>query len=182
MALGYDDYSKARFLQALAWLQKADSDALLHEFTLFWRAQTEHALNKNADSARDFATLLKDYPSTAIKEQLLEVYVPVAIEVGHSQDALDALATYPPTNNKPPLLLVRARAYEAAHKYLPAVKDYQTLYYKFPLSDESRDSAASALSRLNKQLHSEFPYAGADAQDQRAQIFFDSHKWKEART
>jgi len=79
-------------------------------------------------------------------------------------------------------LLVRARAYEAAHKYLPAVKDYQTLYYKFPLSDESRDSAASALSRLNKQLHSEFPYAGADAQDQRAQIFFDSHKWKEART
>ena len=61
-----------------------------------------------------------------------------------------------------------------------AAKDYQTLYYKFPLSDESKD-AAIALPRLNKDLHSEFPYATAELQDQRAQDFFDAHKWKEAR-
>ena len=34
---------------------------------------------------------------------------------------------------------------------------------------------------MNKDLHSEFPYATAELQDQRAQDFFDAHKWKEAR-
>ena len=45
---------------------------------------------------------------------------------------------------------------------------------------KSKD-AAVALPRLNKQLHTEFPYATGEMQDQRAQIFFDAHKWHEAR-
>jgi len=49
-------------------------------------------------------------------------------------------------------------------------------FYKYPLADESKD-AAIALTRLNKQLHSEFPYATGEMQDQRAQIFYDAHKW-----
>ena len=53
----------------------------------------------------------------------------------------------PPASAKPSLLLVRARANEAARKLVPAAKDYQTLYYKFPFSDESKD-AAIALPRL----------------------------------
>ncbi len=77
-------------------------------------------------------------------------------------------------------MLVRARANEAARKLVLAAKDYQTLYYKFPLSDESKD-AGLALPRLNKELRGEFPYATAELQDQRAQAFFDAHKWKEAR-
>ena len=181
LALGYDDYSHSKHQQALNWLQKAKSDALLLEYTLFWTAQAEHGLNKNAAAAQDFAQLLKDYPNAAIKEQVLEAYVPVAISIGRPQDGLDDLAAYPSTGSKPALLVVRARANEAAHKYVPAAKDYQTLYYKYPLADESKD-AASALPRLNKQLHNEFPYATGEMQEQRAQIFYDAHKWKEART
>ncbi len=180
LALGYDDYSKNRAPQALAWLQKAKPDALLLEYTLFWTAQTERALFKNAAAAEHFAQILKDYPNAAFKEQILEAYVPAALAIGRSQDALDALAAYPPTGSKPALLLARARANEAAHKYVPAAKDYQALYYKYPLADESKDAAA-ALPRLNKQLHTEFPYATGELQDQRAQIFFDAHKWREAR-
>ena len=180
LALGYDDYSHSKAQQSLTWLQKAKPDALLLEYTLFWTAQSEHALGKNAAAAEDYAQILKDYPNTAIKEQVLEAYAPAAVSIGRPQDALDALATYPAAGSRPTLLLARARAEEAARKFVPAAKDYQALYYKYPLADESKD-AGVALPRLNKQLHSEFPYANAELQDQRTQIFFDAHKWREAR-
>jgi len=181
LALGYDDYSKSHAQQALSWLQKAKPDTLLYEYTLFWTAQSERALGKNAAAAQDFAQILKDYPGAAFKDLVLEAYVPAAIAMGRPQDALDALATYPAAGSKPTLLLARARANEGAHKFTPAAKDYQALFYKYPLADESKD-AAIALPRLNKQLHGEFPYATGEMQDQRAQIFYDGHKWHEART
>src|SRR5208337_1969065 len=180
LALGYDDYSKARFAQALNWLQKATADPLLREYTLFWTAQTDRALHKNGEAAQQFSALLKEYPNTVIKEQILEAYAPTAVEIGRPQDALEALAAYPATATKSPLLLDRARAYESTRKLVDAAKDYQALYYRFPMSDEAKD-AALALPRLNKQLHNEFPYATAELQEQRAQVFYDAHKWKEAR-
>ncbi len=180
LALGYEEYSHAHAQQAFNWLQKAKPDALLREYTLFWTAQSEHALSKNGEALQDFTTLLSDYPNTAIKEQVLEAYLPAAVQSGHAQDGLDALAGYPATSSKPGLLLERARANEAAHHIVAAAKDYQTIFYKFPLADEAHD-AGIALPRLNKQLHSEFPYATGEMQDQRAQEFYEAHKWKEAR-
>jgi soluble lytic murein transglycosylase len=180
LALGYDDYLKARFPQALAWLQKAKADPLLREYTIFWTAQTERALHRSGEAAEEFASLLKDYPKSVIKEQILEAYAPTVVELGRPQEALEALATDHDTASKPELLLVRARAYQSARRLSDAVKDYQVLYYKYPLSDESKD-AALALPKLNKQLRDEFPYATAEMQDQRAQAFYDAHKWKEAR-
>lgn len=180
LALGYDDYSKGRFPQALNWFEKAKADALLREYTLFWTAQTERALQKNGEAAQLFALLLKDYPNTAIKEQILGAYVPTAVQIGRPQDALEALASYPLTASKPSLLILRAHTHESDRKLTEAVKDYQTLYYKYPLSDEAKE-AALALPRLNKQLRGEFPYATAEMQNQRAEIFYDASKWKEAR-
>jgi len=180
LALAYDDYGKARQQQALAWSQKAKGDALLREYTLFWTAQVEHALARNREAIQDFTTLLNDYPNTAIKEQVLAAYVPVTVEVGKPQEGLEALASYAGVNSKPALLLARARAYESARKLVPATKDFQTIFYKYPLSDEAKD-AGSALPKLNKELHGEFPYATAELQDQRAEALYDGHKWKEAR-
>jgi soluble lytic murein transglycosylase len=180
LALGYEDFNKVRMPQALAWLQKAKSDELLNQYTLFWLAQTERNLNKKADAAEHLATLLRENPNTVIKDIVLQAYVPTSVEIGRAQEGLDALAAYPPAASKPALLLVRARANESIRKLIPAVKDYQALYYKFPLADEAKD-AGLALTRLNKQLRSEFPYATAELQDQRAQTFYDAHKWKEAR-
>lgn len=180
LALGYEDYGKSRQQQASAWLQKAQGDALLNEYILFWTAQVEHALSRDGQAAQDYAQVLKTYPNTAFKDQLLLAYVPTATQIGRPQDGLEALANYAPVSSKPSLLLARARAYEAAHKSVPAVRDYQTIYYKYPLSDEAKE-AGVALPRLNKSLHSEFPYAGAELQDGRADILFAAHKWKEAR-
>jgi soluble lytic murein transglycosylase len=181
LALGYDDFSKSRAPQALAWLVKAKTDTLLREYVLYWSSQAKHALNRNAESLTDLETIQSDYPNSAMKEQVLEAMASQAVEIGRPQQAIDALDSYSATAAKPALLLERARAYNLARKLVPAAKDYQTLFYKFPLSDEAK-AAASALPQLNKQLHGEFPYATAELQEQRAQVFYDARKWREARS
>ncbi len=181
LALGYDEFNKNHGPQSLAWLVKAKPDALLGEYVLFWTAQTQHLLKRNADALANLETIQREHPGTAMKEQLLEVLGPVAIEAGKPQVAVEALEAYPPTSSKTPLLLERAQAYKAVRQTARAAKDYQTIFYKYPLSDEAK-VAATALPQLIKSLGKEYPYPGVELQEQRAQAFFDAHKWKEARS
>lgn len=180
LALGYSDYTKNRAAQALGWFIKAQNDTLLREYALFWGAQSKRALQRSNEAYADFQSLLRDYPNTAMKELLLDAFASTASETGHSQEAIDALNAYSPTNTKPPLLLERAHAYQAGHQLARAAKDYQTLFYKFPLSDEGK-SAGTSLPQIAKTLGKEYAYPGVELQDQRAQTFYDAHKWREAR-
>ena len=180
LALGYDDNQKNRTPQALAWFAKAKGDAVLQEYVLYWRAQANRAAKRNSDAFADLQKVLTDFPNTANKEQVLELFAPTAREMGRPQAAVDALNSYPAANSKPALLLERAHAYQSAGQGVRAVKDYQTIFYKFPLTDEAK-AASTGLSALQRQLRSEFPYATAEMQDLRAQAFFDAHKWREAR-
>jgi soluble lytic murein transglycosylase len=180
LALGLSNFATNHQPPALSWLEEAKGDALLEQYVLFYTAQAEHALAQNASAVQNFTILLTKYPNTVIKEQVLEAYVPLTVEIGRPQDGLDALETYPVTASRPSLLLARARAYEAIRKLTLAAKDYQVIYYKHPLADEAKD-AGLALPRINKQLGKEFPYAGAQLQDDRAQAFYEAHRWKEAR-
>jgi soluble lytic murein transglycosylase len=180
LALGYDDYQKNRAPQALAWLTKARNEALLREYVLFWTAQTKRALKRSADALADLNTIERDYPNTAIKEQVVDALASVSTETGHARDAIDVLNSYSATAVKPSLLLDRAHAYQVAGQTARAAKDYQTIFYKYPLSDEAK-AAGSALPSLQKSLRSEFPYPTAEMQEQRAQAFFDAHKWRDAR-
>ncbi len=180
LALGYEDNQKGRMLPAAAWLAKAKGDTVLQEYVLYWRAQTNHALKKNSEAFADLQKILTEYPNSANKEQVLLAFAPLAVEMGKAPAAVDALNSYSPTNSKPALLLERAHAYQSARQTVKAVKDYQAIFYKFPLSDEAK-AAGSALPALQKQLRSEFPYGTAEMQEQRAQAFFDAHKWREAR-
>jgi hypothetical protein len=181
LALGYDDYNKNRGTQALAWLSKAKGDTLLADYVLYWNAQTLRLLKRNADAFNALQTIEHDYPNTAMKEQLLEALAPAAIETGHPQAAIDALDSYSATTSRPALLLLRAQAYKAAKQNARAAKDYQLLYYKNPLSDEGK-AAASALPSLKSALHAEYPVPSVEMQEQRAQIFYDQHKWRDARS
>ena len=180
LALAYDDYQKNRAPQALAWLGKAKNEQVLQEYVVFWRAQSERAVKRNGEALADLKSLLRDYPNAAIKEQVLDALAASAIEAGHPQDAAEALAAYSPTATKPALLLDRAHVYQAAGQTARAAKDYQVIFYKYPLSDEAK-AAGTALASLQKSLRSEFPYATAEMQEQRAQLFFDAHKWRDAR-
>ena len=180
LALGYDDYQKNRIPQALTWLTKSKSDVLLREYVLFWTAQTKRALKRNADALADLNAIERDYPNTAIKEQVVDALAVTATETGHPDLAVDALNSYSGTSTKSALLLDRARAFQAARQTVRAVKDYQTIFYKYPLSDEAKPAGA-AIVPLQKSLRSEFPYGTAEMQEQRAQAFFDAHKWRDAR-
>ena len=180
LALGSDDYSKKRGLQALAWFHKASSDSVLREYVLYWTAQAEHALGHSKEALDDLETVQHDYPNTAMKEQLLASLAPLATELGHPQDAIDALNSYPATDTRPAMLLLRAQAYQAAHQLAQAARDYQAIFYKYSQSDEAKD-AESPLKKIMHEMGKEYPYPGVELQQQRAQAFYDAHKWKEAR-
>jgi soluble lytic murein transglycosylase len=180
LALGYDDYNKNRAQQALAWFAKAKGDTLLGDYVLYWTAQAQRALKRNAEAFTALQAIERDYPNTAMKEQFLEALAPTAIDTGHAQAAIDALDAYSATSTKPALLLERAQAYKAARQFARAAKDYQVLYHKYPLADEGK-AASSALSQMKSALGAEYPYPSVEMQEQRAQIFFDQHKWKDAR-
>ena len=180
LALGYDDYSKNRLPQALSWFNKAGQDTLLGEYALFWTAQTERAQKRTADSFALLQKFQREYPNSAMREQFLEVYAPAATESGHANAAIEALNAYSPTNTKPALLLERAQAYKAAHQLPRAAKDYQTLYYRYPMSDEAK-AAAGALKQISQEMGREYGAPTVDMQMARAQVYFDAHKYKDAR-
>jgi soluble lytic murein transglycosylase len=180
LALGYDDYNKNRPQQALAWFVKAKGDTLLGDYVLYWTAQTQRLLKHNAEAFAALQTVERDYTNTAIREQFLEALAPAAIEAGHPQAAVEALENYPATTVHPALLLLRAQAYKAARQFARAAKDYQLLYYKNPLSDEGK-TAGGALPQMKSTLGREYPNPSVELQEERAQIFFNQHKWKDAR-
>jgi len=180
LALGFEDNSKNRNAQALGWLLKAQNDTLLREYALYWTATAERALGRNAEAYKVLQSIQHDYPTTAMREPLLEAIAPVAVLLGHPQEAIDALNAYAGTTSKPSLLLERARAYQSAHQLPRAAKDYQTIFYKTPLADEAKPAGA-ALTQLMHTLGKEYSYPGVEMQEQRAQAFYDAHKWKEAR-
>jgi len=181
LALGYEDYSRSRSGQALGWLLKAQNDTLLSEYALYWTAQAQRALGRNADAYKVLQTIQHDYPNTAMREPFLEAFAPTAVLLGHAQEAIEALDAYSATSSKSTLLYERAHAYQGAHQLARAAKDYQTVFYKYPLSDESKP-AGSALSQMMHALGKEYVYPGVELQEQRAHAFYDAHKWKEART
>jgi soluble lytic murein transglycosylase len=180
LALGYEDHSHGHEPQALVWFTKASSDTLLREYVLYWTAQAKHGLGRSKDAFADLQTMQREYPNTAMKEQLLESFGPLAIELGQPQAAIDALNSYSATTGRPALLLLRAQAYYALHQLDRAGKDYQAIFYKHSQSDEAK-AADGALKKILHEMGKEYPYPGVELQQQRAQAFFDVHKWKEAR-
>ncbi len=181
LALGYEDFSNKRAPQALGWLLKAQNDTLLREYALYWTAQVQLNLGRKADAYKVLQTLQHDFPNTALREQLLQSLAPTAVQLGHPQEAIDALNAYAATSSKPELLIERARAYQAAHQLPRAAKDFQTIFYKFPLADEAKPASAG-MTQMMHALGKEYSYPGVEMQEQRAQIFYDQHKWREART
>jgi soluble lytic murein transglycosylase len=180
LALGYEDHSKNHEQQALAWFNKASGDTVLREYVLYWTAQAKHGLGRSKEALADLETVQHDYPNTAMKEQLLQSLAPLATELGRAQEAIDALNSYPATGTRPTLLLERAQAYQALHQLPRAAKDYQTIFYKYSQSDEAK-ATDSALKKISHEMGREYPYPGVELQQQRAQAFYDVHKWKEAR-
>jgi len=180
LAAGYFDYTKNRSAQAAAWFEKAMKDEPLREYTLYWRAQVERVQGKEAAALTDLETIRRDYPDSAITEQVVEALAATALSLRKPQEAVAALDAYPNTASKPGLLFQRAHACQEMGALARAAKDYQAVYYRFALSDEAR-STGSILAQLAKRMRGGYPRPAAERQETRAQAFFDAHKWREAR-
>jgi soluble lytic murein transglycosylase len=180
LALGYADYTKKHHKEALAWFAKAGKDKLLGDYALYWSAQTHRAMKRLPEALEELRAVQRDYPSTPMREQLLDALANTATDLRKPQEALAALDAYAISASRSDLLLDHARARRAARQLPQAAADYQTIYYKFPLSDEA-SAAGSALGQLQKEMRSEYPRPSIEWVEKRAQAFFDAKKWHDAR-
>ncbi|HXN25062.1 MAG TPA: transglycosylase SLT domain-containing protein [Candidatus Dormibacteraeota bacterium] len=179
LALGYADFSKGRVVPAAIWLEKGMKDPVLKDYSLYWRSQVERAQHHDAAALSDLETIRRDFPDSALSEQVVQAFAAAAITLGKARDAAEALGAYPNISSRPALLLERAMAWQSAGALDRAAKDYQDLYYRHPLNDEARVAGAN-LAQLAKRMGAEFLSATPEQQEPRAQAFFDTHKWNEA--
>ncbi len=165
------------------WLgsQKRRATRCCSEYVLFWTAQTKRVLKRNAEALADLNTIQREYPNTAIKEQVLDALAVTAVETGHAQDAIDALTAYSGTATKPALLLDRAHAYQIAGQTVRAAKDYQDDLLQISAQRRSKSRRHRASSATKDRCAANFLTPRAEMQEQRAQALFDAHKWRDAR-
>ncbi len=181
LALGHFDYDKKRYPAALAWLETAQLDSTLRDYSLFWHAQVNRARGRNPEALALLESIRRDFPDSAISEQTLEALAQTALLLGQSGRALDALQAYPRTAGSPALLLLRAQARERSRQLLPAAEDYVAVYVKFALSDEAK-LLSRKISSLVRASAGEFPGLLVHQQLARASAFYAAGKWREARS
>jgi len=180
LALGYYDYGKAHYAQSAKWLKIAQSDALLRDYALYWSAQSNLALNHNADALAQLQEFRKDYPDSVITDQALQSLGVAALAANQPAEILAALDNYPQTGQKPALLFLRAEAREQSAQPLLAAADYQAIYLRFPLSDQARE-AGEKLSFLRSSHGDKLAAIPIEQQIEHAATIFTAHQWGDAR-
>jgi soluble lytic murein transglycosylase len=180
LALGYYDFSKGNYVKARAWLDKAEGDPLLEDYILYWRAETDRALKNDPQAIAALKRLRRDFPDSVMTEQALESLGESALAAAQPQEILDALAAYSPTETKPDLLVIRARAREAAGQFQDAARDYLAVAYKFPTSTPAHEAASKA-DFLRAKLGADFPVVPLDTRVARAEALYTSKEWYQAR-
>ncbi len=184
LALGYYDLSRDKPDLALEWMRKAVGEKLLREYVLYWQAQASLALGQKEAALEQLQSIQRDFPGSAMAEQTVTALAQTALALGKNADALAALDSYPNTNAKPALLLLRAQAREKiaaskSEKPLAAATDYLDLYYRFPLNDEAK-SAGQQIPALQSALGESFPGVPMQTQVARAEAFYVAKRWREA--
>lgn len=180
LALGYYDFTKAHFPEAKRWLDLAQGDPVLREYAVYWGAETNRTLGKNAEALEQLETFRRDFPQSVMSEQALESLGETALALAQPTKALVALETEGSAGSRPSLLFLRARAREAAGRLEAAAADYATVYYRFPLSSPSSE-AGEKLRALERMLGEKVPAVPLELKLLRALALYEAHKWGEAR-
>ncbi len=180
LALGYFDYNKANYAQAAKWLDRALADPLLRDSSLYWSAETNIALGRNADALAQLKQLRKDFPDSVITEQVLQSLGTAALALNQPAEAIAALDAYSATADRPALLFLRAESRELAGQKLQAAADYQAVYLRFALSDQSRE-AGMKLNYLRNSLGEQLLPIPLDQRVAHAATLFGAKQWSEAR-
>jgi len=181
LALGYFDYSKGHYDRAAKWLDRAKDDPLLGDYSLYWRAENDMALGRDADALAELKQIRADFPDSVITEQTLQALGNAAIASDHPADAVAALDAYPLTPERPALLFLRAEAREQLGQPQQAAADYGAIYTRFAASEQARE-AGIKLSFLHGATGGLLPPIPLDQQMARAAALFNAKRWSDARS
>ncbi|MFZ0882282.1 MAG: tetratricopeptide repeat protein, partial [Candidatus Acidiferrales bacterium] len=180
LALGYYDYTKGHYAQASKWLDVAQTDPLLQDYALYWSAETNLALNHNAQALAQLKRFRHDYPDSVMTDEALQSLGAAALAANQPAEVLTALDAYPQTKDKPALLFLRAEAREQSAQQLQAAADYESVYLRFPTNEQSRE-AGEKLGFLRSSLGDKLPAIPVERQIEHASTIFAARQWSEAR-
>lgn len=180
LALGYFDYQRRHYAEARAWLEKAEGDPVLREYAVYWSAVNDQAMGRSAEALASLENFRKEFPQGVMTEPALQALVEASLAVNQPGRGLAALADYPKTTARSPLLFARARAYEQSGQPVEAAADYLAVMNRFPLNPEA-DPARQKARLLEHELGERFPRPPLAEQLARAAALVDNRRWKDAR-
>ncbi len=185
LALGYYDFSKGHQPDAQRWLKRSLEGAPhnwpLREYALYWRAEVDEALGKDAETLTEWEAFRREFPASVLTEQALQSLAEAALTLGKPDLATAELSAYEKLDSKPSLLLLRAEAREQAGQSQSAARDYLAVFYGFPLSDEAK-AAGTKVPALKRTLGEQFPGVPTERQTGRAAALYDARRWRDARS
>jgi peptidoglycan lytic transglycosylase len=181
LALGYFDYNKGRYTQAITWLARAKNDPLLADYALYWTAETNLAQGRSTEALAELQQFRSQYPDSVITDQVLESLGEAAMASGQPAEAVAALAAAALTEQRPGLLLLRAEAEERTNNLVQAAVDYEAVYLRFPTSEPARE-AGEKLRFLRDTLGERFPQLSIAQRLDHASTLFAERDWRDARS
>ena len=181
LALGYYDYSKAHYQEAAKWLARAKSDPLLSDYALYWSAETNIALNHDADALALLKEFREKYPDSVMTEPALQAIGTATLALNQPADALAALDVYALTLQRPALLFLRGEAHEQSAQLVEAAKDYQAIYLQYPTSTQAREAGEKLNFLRSGKAGDQIPPIPLDQQLTHAGILFGAKLWGDAR-
>jgi soluble lytic murein transglycosylase len=180
LALGYFDYSKGHYALASKWLDRAKNDPLLRDYALYWSAENYLADGRAPDALAELKQFRHDFPDSVMTDQAMQTLGEAALASNQPGEAVAALNDYSLTTGRPSLLFLRAEAHEQAGERDQAAADYQTVYLRFPVSEQARE-AALKLSFLASTAGMQIPPIPLDERNAHAGMLFDAKSWADAR-
>ncbi len=191
LALGHSDFELGRYGEAERWFRQAvtawhgaagaaeANDWHLADYLEFYLAQALAGQKKYEAAAEALANFPDQYPESLLTESAVENLATWLLEAGQGHKAIEKLQAYRLAGQRPALVLVLARAYEATNQLDHAAETYQRIYYGFPLNGEAM-AAESALIRLENLLGESFPKASTVRRIARADLLYSARRWQQA--
>lgn len=179
LALGYYEYRHRQFAEARRHFQQASQDVLLAEYALYWEGQAAVAGGDATAALTLLEQFLRKYAESVLRPQALVAYAQAGLAAGQPQRVIQQLRAESATPTSPGLLLALAQAEQQVGEVVAAARDFQQVYYRFPLSPPA-ETAAGALSTLQHQLGPSFPAVSVADRVFRAEQLYAAGRYQQA--
>lgn len=176
LAVGYYDFTRARYAPAAAWLESATADPIVGEYALYWQAEAVRSLGDNARAAALFNTFRRSYPGSVMSEQAVASFAETELALSQPDKAIAALGPDSAVSARPQFLFLRAQAWELSKQPEAAIRDYQAVVYRYPTSTEAREAELKE-KFLARDLGDRAPQVPVDLQESRANQLYTAHNW-----